>query len=367
MPLNNPDNAKKTGAEGIELAAAEWLVRQDRGLDLAQRQAFARWLQAAKHHAVVYAELKATWGMLDHVPLTHLPVPPRRARSMAWVTGSLAAMAAAVTLVLLPDETTHPLRQHAPAGVAATPVGGLERFVLADGSVVRLNTASEIAVDFSEHERRVKLTRGEVSFDVAKNHSRPFVVRVGGVDVRAVGTAFNVRRRDTAIDVLVTEGRVRLDDAASGQNLLIPTVALLPADSSLVRLPPESISRQDETNEVALLGAGQRATIVLASRTAPARASIANIPPSEAGRVLAWHTRQLDFDAEPLANIAAEFNRYNRHHLVIADEKLGAQKFGGRFPADDFNSLVRLLEMNFDVIVERRANETIVRRASANR
>ena len=51
---------------------------------------------------------------------------------------------------------------------------------------------------------------GEAYFTVAKNPGRPFVVAAGGVGVRAVGTAFNVRLDSDAVEVLVTEGRVQV-------------------------------------------------------------------------------------------------------------------------------------------------------------
>jgi transmembrane sensor len=44
--------------------------------------------------------------------------------------------------------------------------------------------------------RQVKLDRGEAWFQVAKDPQRPFVVESGPVRVRAVGTAFSVRRRE---------------------------------------------------------------------------------------------------------------------------------------------------------------------------
>jgi transmembrane sensor len=77
-------------------------------------------------------------------------------------------------------------------------------------------------------------------------------------------------------------------------------------------------------------------------------------------RRLAWQERQLRFAAAPLAEMVAEFNRYNRHQLVVADERLAARRFGGIFRADAFDTLVHLLESNHGVRVERRENATIL-------
>jgi len=58
-----------------------------------------------------------------------------------------------------------------------------------------------------------------------------------------------------------------------------------------------------------------------------------------------------------------EFNRYNRHKLVIADPRLAARRFGGTFAVGDHEELVRLLEANFGVMAERGATATRLRLA----
>lgn len=358
----------------IELAAAEWLVRRDRGLDPILQREFERWLRSDPRHAEAYALLVGTWEQLDRVPADRVPLPRRRGPRWTWIAGSLAA-AAALTLAvftLAPTSEPSPLLGHR----VATPIGGFERLALPDGSVVRLNTASEVTVDFTTGERRITLTRGEASFDVAKDASRPFVVRVGEVEVRAVGTAFNVRRQDHAIEVLVTHGLVRLEDVSSGPKRHTAELGPGATPSGVIRNTPaagsplpvsvEAAANDDrEARSAPLLGAGQRATIMLREGRAPSQPSVAAVDPAEAARTLAWRSRRLEFSAEPLANIAAEFNRYNHHRLVIADAELGARRFGGKFPADDFETLVRLLETSYGVVVERRKNETVLRLAPA--
>jgi len=77
--------------------------------------------------------------------------------------------------------------------------------------------------------------------------------------------------------------------------------------------------------------------------------------------VLAWQEHRLDFDATPLVEIVAEINRYNRHKLAIADARLNDQRFGGSFPAGDYETFVRMLEANFGVVAERGSGVTRLR------
>src|SRR5690606_37574017 len=98
-----------------------------------------------------------------------------------------------------------------------TRLGELKVAPLADGSVMTLNTASRVVVDFTETRRVVRLLEGESLFDVAKDASRPFLVEAGGTEVRAVGTSFTVRRLgDAPVQVLVREGVVEVSRHAGG-------------------------------------------------------------------------------------------------------------------------------------------------------
>jgi transmembrane sensor len=214
----------------------------------------------------------------------------------------------------------------------------LRTVALPDGSLIQLNTDSAVEVAYTLDERRVALSRGEAHFTVAKNPARPFIVSVAGVDVRVVGTVFNVRLRNAAVDVLVTQGKVRVDSpggAAAGNR-------------------PSAEEPQAE------LTAGQKLSIDLHLPAMPLtkRAELSTV---EIKQALAWQSRRLDFDAAPLEEIVAEMNRYNRHKLVVADPRLNSQRFGGSFPAGDCATIVRMLEANFGVVAERVQDETRLR------
>lgn len=81
---------------------------------------------------------------------------------------------------------------------------------LPDGSVVEFKPGARITVDYDSGDRRVILDSGEAHFSVTKNPQRPFIVRAGTVDVRAVSTAFGVQLGSTEVEVLVTERTVSL-------------------------------------------------------------------------------------------------------------------------------------------------------------
>jgi len=325
----------------IEEKAADWLLRHDRGLALAEQKELATWLHADPRHAEIYAELQETWCRIDELretpPLASQVTPSRFSRKPIWFSATIAAAAVVVfawfnAVHLAPSYAT----------TASTAVGEQRVLPLPDGSVIQLNTATTVAVQFTARERRVQLVQGEAHFQVAKNPARPFVVGAGAVAVKAVGTAFDVRLQTERITVLVTEGKVRVDDSAKGESML-PVVAL--------------------DHEPPLLLAGQRAVIPTASGRPSILAIVSVLGPGEMSEALAWQSRRLEFVATPLATIVAEFNRYNQHKLVLTDPQLAERRFGGTFAANDTEELVRLLEVDFGVIVERGENETRLRLA----
>ena len=95
------------------------------------------------------------------------------------------------------------------------PNGGEYRMLLEDGTIVWVNSAStvEIPEHFDDSERRIRL-KGEAYFKVSKDALRPFVVKMNGVNVRVLGTSFNVRSYADEGQVVTTlvEGKVKVND-----------------------------------------------------------------------------------------------------------------------------------------------------------
>ncbi|WP_294142806.1 FecR domain-containing protein [uncultured Sanguibacteroides sp.] len=91
------------------------------------------------------------------------------------------------------------------------PNGGEFHVELADGTVVWLNAGSSLhyPVSFTGEERRVKMT-GEVYFEVTKDTAKPFIVTVNGVDIRVLGTSFNISAYGEEVVTTLLEGKVRL-------------------------------------------------------------------------------------------------------------------------------------------------------------
>ena len=219
----------------------------------------------------------------------------------------------------------------------ATGTGEQRRIVLADGSAVDLNTRSRIEVDFREGSRDIHLLGGEAFFDVAKDPSRPFHVTSGTTVVRAVGTQFNVYRQSTQTVVTVVEGRVAVTESPAGS-------AAGPATVASTGSPGPGAAALE-------LSAGQE--VVVASRPArradTVRTSVVRPMPTNVRAATSWRQRRLIFEDRALADVVAQFNRYNRRQLVIQDAGLAGERISGVFDADKPQDLLAFLARNGEV------------------
>lgn len=290
-----------SAASAADEAAAAWAVRREsRGGDPAFEAELSAWLTEDPRRAGALLRAEAALSLLNRgraLGAGNEARPswrPRRRELLAG--GGLAALTAAGLgglAVLLPRGERY-----------ATRLGELRKAPLADGSVATINTDSEIRTAMTPKLRRVVLNRGEAWFQVAKDARRPFVVEAGEARVRAVGTAFSVRRRDGGAEILVTEGVVETWLAGhEGQAIRVGAGAR------------------------AQLGAGQPPQAVEAE--------------AEISHALAWRDGQIALYGQPLAEAAAEFNRYNARKIVIEDPRLARQAVVGQFDANDPEAFAR--------------------------
>lgn len=106
------------------------------------------------------------------------------------------------------------------------PQGGEYSLTLSDGTKVWLNSKTELTypVSFTGKERRVKLN-GEAYFEVARNEALPFIVETDQMDVKVLGTSFNVNAYRDELEFVTTlvSGRVEVQGAGTAARVLSPS------------------------------------------------------------------------------------------------------------------------------------------------
>ncbi|MEG3791174.1 FecR domain-containing protein [Lysobacter sp. CCNWLW3] len=315
------------GGDPIRRQAAAWFARL-RADDVTEndRRECRQWLDADARHRAAYERIERLWSTAgDHAAHPEIalriraqtpaetprqPVRRRRGRA-AWWTGAVAALVALAVLGwrLLPAPAV-PEQQY------LTAVGENRTIALADGSRVSLDTDTRLRVRYSGDERRIVLVRGRAFFRVAKE-SRPFLVRTEDGGVRALGTEFEVYRRDGEIEVALIEGRVLLLAAASGDS----------APVSLATLDP-----------------GQKASFGL-------HKPLRMIESGGHSDLPAWLSGKLAFEDQSLAAAATEFNRYSHRRIVLQGEAVTRIRISGVFRSDDPHAFVEALQELYPVDV----------------
>ena len=216
--------------EGARLVERRWREFRQRVMGGRRRL----WIRAMRYAAIVLVPLAAAaylWTMFHPAePATEAetPIVPGTFRAQLTLDdGRTVALDSAAfrSIGQLPEATvevadrvlTYTRSDHAaPAEVKYNtleiPRGGEYALQLADGSRVWLNAETRLRypVAFAGTERRVELT-GEAYFEVSKDAARPFIVRANGVDVRVLGTSFNVAAYGAEVVTTLVEGRVAVE------------------------------------------------------------------------------------------------------------------------------------------------------------
>lgn len=332
------DDVSGAAADSIELTAGRWILRREEGLSPAEESELAAWAAADPRHARALAERARAWARFEPLaeeaggcaasgtailarPGKKRPTP----RILRFAVPALAAAAVVALVFLVRSGSGFFPRATLAEKPAVVLPGPCERLALPDGSEVELNRGARARVAFTPTERRVHLELGEANFSVAADPSRPFVVETaGGVEVRALGTVFNVRL-GAAAEVLVTEGAVRV-------------------------APPHQAPVAIATKQRIVVGK---------DTAAPPR--LETLSDAEIAMYLAWQPQMLDFDDVPLSSVVSAFNRHNPIRLVVADPEVAAVRMNGTFRSDNVAGFVRLLERNYAIRVERGEGDGVVR------
>lgn len=336
----------------IEERAAAWLARRDGGDWREEDDAhLTDWLNVSTAHRVAFLRLEAVWeGARRARALSSAPpglVPPPRKWMASPFFRAIASrtprglrqrrssrrwtIAASLLLVVGIGSVGYVLDWFAPGDVYTTSVGDVSSIPLEDGSVVTLNTASRIRIEFAPKERRVILERGEAYFAVRRDATRPFVVVAGDHRVVDVGTQFSVRRERTGLRVVVTEGMVRLES---------PRADVHSATGVDLAQTPRALAGMDVRLSAGAVAFAQNGDLLVHKETV-----------RQAEDMMTWRNGYLTFHDTTLADAVAEFNRYNHHQITIEDPQTAGIRISGTFRPTDYQAFVRLLHDGYSVDV----------------
>lgn len=324
MPLSNQERL-------AEQQAAQWQAQLSSDLATEQHQKeFAAWLAERPEHAVAWQKINAFWVGLDQVTAADLGIdlepiettqaisPLKRPRQQRLNRYYKPALGLAASLLLAIGLLSQPLGFYFADYTTAT--GQQRLLTLSDGSEITMNTNTALSVNVNGQQRHIHLVAGEAYFKVAPDPQRPFIVATELGETQALGTAFDVKVNEGDTDVAVHEHAVKI--TTQGGKVL------------------------DQ------LTAGQHAVYT--------GEMISPIEPINLQRGMAWRKQRMVFEDRPLAEVAAELERYRPGRILIMDDSIKNLRMTGVFGIEDTDIALRSIELSLPVKVSKFTNKLVV-------
>lgn len=304
--------------------AAAWFAAERAGVMLVeQRAAFEAWKSDPRNQAALDA-MRELWD--DLAILKGSGPEPKRAIKRRKLP---AAAAVAVAVLLVAGITSTSLL--AGRETAIRTVAGQQTIQsMPDGSVIAVNVVSNLTYTITDRERRVTIEDGEASFSVKPDSTKPFVVRAGEFEIRAVGTAFNVRQRDGQLQVAVREGKVEIcRSGAEGADIVLANLVA----GQFLEIP-----------------ATLPATAVI-----PAPVSV----PTE--QVSEWRMRIVTYENATVREVVEDFNRYFERKLLVREGDLLERRVTIRLQVEDRERAIETLAALLDAQVIANSGQDVLR------
>lgn len=293
--------------ETTKSEARYWLVRQQSGeMSPEEHAAFEQWLAGDERRRDEFKRVASLWDGMEDFRAQSFPArqaarayhKPSIFRLPTLQFAAALTVILAVTLLFMTGGAEHPAETY------RTAKGKTMAVTLADGSLIELNTDTELRVEYSRTTRTIHLDHGEALFTVADAHSRPFEVIAGSGRILDLSTSFNVHRQKDRVSVAVVEGAVSVTTGRTG---------------------PIHLSRGDA------LAYSAHGDFLGLSRLNPETA-------------IAWREGRIRFDQTPLREVMTQLARYHPIHYSFGDPAVGELRISGTFRTDDLELLLDTLE-----------------------
>ncbi len=314
--------------------AAAWHTRIGRGLTDAERRRFELWINRPDNAREFRAQRAVLDGaselygphraaVLNSIAQTQ-PASPWFASGSVWASG-VAAAAVILTLAV----AWSALRSEGYLSrTYQTATGQIRNVVLPDGSVVGLNTQTELEWVGSPRNRRVRLIRGEAYFEVVHDPSRPFRILLAHSQVQVLGTRFDVyQMADGDVRVSVISGTVGIEGMEYGSGSPAAWSRRLTSNQQ-IEYSPEGL--------------------------------VAYVHSVAAPKVIRWRQGMLETQGEPLSALVSDLSRYTTERIVIADPRAAAEKVGGAFSIRNVNDTLDRLSRIAPVTVTHEDGEVVL-------
>lgn len=343
-------NTQHLSSEQALESACDWIAKIDRGLTESEKADFQKWLHEQPDNLSYILKAAKMWDKMDDLerladifPKSHAK---KRKAPITW--GALAASLLLMLMLSLHHyggdflQQDELLQAYALESTYQTNVGEIDTISLPDGSVLALNTNTIVNMKYTNSVRVLELTKGEINIHVAHDASRPLSVLVNGKVIQAVGTVFNIEARKNLTELIVTDGKVLVENKSTNQyksDIANKKVSL--PKTSLAVSKGEKIDLRKNMNQ-------------------ETPENIIKLSPEDIISSLAWQDEKLIFRGEKLSHVIAEINRYTDTKISLDNnENLKNLNVIGVFKTGEIVDLLDQFKKNFKIKYTRKNKNEI--------
>ncbi len=254
------------------------------------------------------------------------------------IAGSIAVLSIAAVFIFLLNTNSINTAEIAPnkASEITTKNGSKTYLVLADGTKVWLNAGSKLSYDadkYGDHFREVSLI-GEAFFDVTKNPEKPFIIHTSNMDIKVLGTAFNVRcyPNEKKTETSLVRGRIEvtLKNRPSEKIYLKPNEKLTLINDNIVAPAIANNKKVKNLIEIpdALVTIGHLTHLNLDSTIVET----------------SWVENKLEFRSEAFEDVASKMEKWYAVKIYIMDENLKKEHLTGSFETETVEQALSALQ-----------------------
>lgn len=327
--------SRRETASEIEDVATAWATRAQRDLTIDEREELNRWLDGDSRRLGAFVRAQAVWihaeraaalgEMPDHEAVTPSEAGPVEPPASSFLTrrhflgGGGAIAASVIVATAIGWRRYHTLESG---------LGETRHIVLAGGTLLTLDTDTQVDIESGSDDRSLILRRGKLFIEALAKGKSPISLGVGNLLMETTRGAFSAQSLiDEPIIALVTTGILAVSQSAGNFE---PTRRLSVAEGQTLVVDPQ---RKMSARDLHPLAA------------------------TKIAQLLAWRDGMLSFGGEALGDAVRAFDRYSAARIVV-DSGLARERVTGLFKADDPQGFAMAVAASFGAVVNVR-NEVI--------
>jgi len=294
-------------------------------------------------------------GSLINDLTSAVPVKAKRPFYKHWISYATAAVVALALFLVNPfaDRSikNNDTEAASPVNEITINPGSRSKIQLPDGSQVWINSGSKLTYhnSFAGSTREVQLD-GEAYFDVVKDAAHPFIVHTSGIDIKVLGTAFNIKayKAEPSIEATLIHGSI---EVINKNRPGAPRVMLKPHEKLIYNKFTEADLR-DQRADVLIPSESDAYSITIKPLTK-------NIADSDIVET-AWVYNKFTFEDERFEDLAHKMERWYNVKINIEAEKLKDHRVSGSFMNETAEEAVKELQFLIPFRYSVKNNEILI-------